>query len=289
MSAALTGLRAPAKINWFLHILGRRDDGRHRLQSVMQLVDLADDIDIEVDDSGRIERLGAPELGSDDLCLRAARALQAASGSKLGCRIMLTKNIPTGAGLGGGSSDAALVLMALNRLWQLDWPRADLMRLGLQLGADVPFFLNGGSAWAEGIGERLQSVTVEPCRLLLIKPSQSVSTAAAFAHPALRRDHPALAPRTHWSLADLWRDGANDMQDVACLLAPQLLLALELLRAHTRADAPQRMSGSGSAVFGVVEEGYAGMPALPSDWFGATVRTLPRHPHDDLLQPARAQ
>src|SRR6218665_2078888 len=153
---ALYDIAAPAKLNLFLHVTGRRDDGYHLLQSVFVLIDWSDRLHIERRDDGHLARhdLG-PALPADDLCLRAARLLQAESGTAFGADISIDKQVPWGAGMGGGSSDAAGTLLALNRLWGLDWPLARLLPLGLKLGADVPFFLGGENAWVEGIGEKL--------------------------------------------------------------------------------------------------------------------------------------
>ena len=276
---ALHDLPAPAKINWFLHITGRRADKLHTLQSVMQLLSLQDTLHIETTVHASISREGAPELGADDLCVRAARLLQSHAGVKHGCHIQLEKRIPAGAGLGGGSSDAATVLMALNQLWSCGLTRLQLQTLGLQLGADVPFFIFGESAFVQGIGEQLAPCTAPEATLVLIKPLQSVPTAAAYDHNALNRDTAALAHREAWSLEQL-ASARNDLQAVAELIAPEITLALELARSY--GQHMTRMSGSGSAVFSVCSAGDL-LPPVPHGWFTAHERTLAQHPLRDRL------
>ena len=162
---------APAKLNLFLHITGRRPDGYHLLQSVFMLIDWWDVLHFDVRTDGQLKRCDLTiALPEDDLCLRAARLLQAASGSRLGAVISIEKRIPAQAGMGGGSSDAATVLLALNRLWGLNWPLSRLLPLGLQLGADVPFFLRGRNAWVQGIGEQLTPLTLPAARFAVLKP-----------------------------------------------------------------------------------------------------------------------
>ena len=174
---SLFDVPAPAKLNLFLHIVGRRDDGYHLLQSVFVLIDWCDTLHFECRDDGRIARHDlTARLPDDDLCLRAARALQIESGTPLGADISIDKQLPWGAGMGGGSSDAASTLLALNQLWGLNWPRARLMALGLKLGADVPFFVGGNNAFVEGIGERLTPVPVAPEWLAVVKPAAGIET-----------------------------------------------------------------------------------------------------------------
>ncbi len=247
--APLLNLAAPAKINLFLHVVGRRPDGYHLLQSVFALVDWCDTIDLHPRSDGAIHRhdRGLP-LPADDLCLRAARLLQARSGTRLGCDIHMDKHLPWAAGLGGGSSDAATVLRGLNRLWDLGWSRAQLADLAIELGADVPFFVHGHNAWVEGVGEQVTPITlpdvVLDTPLWLIKPQASIPTPAIFGSPLLRRDTPAVA------LADFMAAplafGHNDLQPPAEAHAPEVSAALAAL--HT-AFGNARMSGSGSAVF----------------------------------------
>jgi len=188
---ALYDLPAPAKLNLFLHVVGRRPDGYHLLQSVFRLIDWCDTLHMERRADGRISRedLG-PTLPEDDLCTRAARALQAASGVTLGAHIAIDKQVPWGAGLGGGSSDAATTLIALNRLWGLNWPRSRLLELGLTLGADVPFFIGGRDAWVEGIGEQITPIPLPPASYAVLKPPVAVPTSAIFSSPLLTRATP---------------------------------------------------------------------------------------------------
>ncbi|MFM2440966.1 MAG: hypothetical protein RLZZ349_693, partial [Pseudomonadota bacterium] len=181
---------APAKINLFLHITGQRADGYHLLQTVFRLLDFYDTIQLKPTQDGAIKRVndiaGVPE--AQDLCVRAAKLLQQYSQSRLGVEIIVEKRIPMGGGLGGGSSDAATVLMALNRLWQLNLSRAELLSLGLQLGADVPFFIYGTNAWAEGVGEQLQTISLKEAYYLVLTPNVHVSTAQIFANKQLTKN-----------------------------------------------------------------------------------------------------
>lgn len=279
---ALYDLPAPAKINWFLHITGRRADGLHTLQSLMQLISLQDTLHIELTSAPTITREGAPELGDNDLCVRAARLLQAHAGIKTGCHIRLEKRIPTGAGLGGGSSDAATVLIALNRLWKITTDNLTLQKLALQLGADVPFFIFGQTAFAQGIGEQLLPASWPCVPLLIVKPSQGVPTASAYGHIALKRDSDTMeqpTPPALWTHAVLAQTTRNDMQPVAQLLAPEVTLALDI--ASSYGHTLTRMSGSGSAVFSMATAEAAQFghlpPVLPG-WFAAHANTLERHP-----------
>jgi len=192
--SALYDLPAPAKINQFLHIVGRRSDGYHLLQSVFVLIDWADTLHFEKRQDGRLARhdLG-PALPADDLCLRAALCLQQASGTTRGADISVLKQLPWGAGLGGGSSDAATTLLALNRLWGLNWPRARLAQLGLSLGADVPFFIGGHNAFVQGIGERLTPLALPRAGVAVVKPAAAIATRDIFEHPGLVRDTEAIS------------------------------------------------------------------------------------------------
>lgn len=248
--SALYDLPAPAKLNLFLHVVGRRPDGYHLLQSVFTLIDWCDTLHVERRSDGRISRedLG-PTLPDDDLCTRAARALQAASGVTLGAHIAIDKQVPWGAGLGGGSSDAATTLIALNRLWGLNWPRARLLELGLTLGADVPFFIGGRNAWVEGIGEQITPITLPPATYAVLKPPVAVPTSAIFSSPLLTRD----TPRTTMAvfLADPKSFGKNDLQASAEAYSPQIVDGLEILKQNFGLS---RMSGSGSAVFAPCED-----------------------------------
>ena len=246
MSAAKSVWPAPAKLNLFLHILGRRPDGYHELQTCFQFVDLCDEISIDVRTDGLIRRaVEIPNLPAEaDLCIRAARALQAASGATLGADISLTKRIPVGGGLGGGSSDAATCLLALNRLWGIHWPTERLAALGLKLGADVPVFLQGRVAWAEGVGERLTPLypplAPSEANYLILKPNVFVSTAAVFQDPELTRNS---APITiHGFLAS---GGRNDCLGVVRRRYPEVARALDWLSVFGSA----RLTGTGACVF----------------------------------------
>ncbi len=237
---------APAKLNLFLHIVGRRPDGYHELQTCFQFIDLCDDIHIGVRSDGAIRRLrGAAGVSSEeDLCVRAARALQAASGCALGATIDVVKRIPMGAGLGGGSSDAATCLVALNRLWGLNLPTARLAELGLKLGADVPVFVHGRAAWAEGVGERLTPLfppqAPPEVNYLILKPKVFVSTAEVFQDPELTRNS---APITIHGFLE--SGGRNDCLDVVRRRYPEVARALDWLSLF----GPARLTGTGACVF----------------------------------------
>lgn len=282
----LLDVAAPAKLNLFLHVTGRRADGYHLLQSVFVLIDWHDRLHFERRDDAALARhdRGAT-LPADDLCLRAARALQAASGTPFGADIHIDKHVPWGAGMGGGSSDAASTLLALNRLWGLHWPRARLAQIGLQLGADVPFFIGGHNAFVEGIGEQLTPLPVPPTWLAVVKPAASIETRAIFAHPLLVRDTEAvilagfLADTSGSVRRVLEGYGRNDLQPPAEACCADVVHASGLLRQRF---GNSRMTGSGSAVFaraGTGAEPIAAMPAdLPPGWVGRMCRSLERHP-----------
>ncbi|WP_281915248.1 4-(cytidine 5'-diphospho)-2-C-methyl-D-erythritol kinase [Caldimonas thermodepolymerans] len=289
---ALYDVPAPAKLNLFLHITGRRADGYHLLQSVFVPIDWCDTLHFERRGDGRIVRhdLGEP-LPEDDLCLRAARALQAASGTRLGADISILKEVPSGAGMGGGSSDAATVLIALNRLWGLGLNRAQLMRIGVTLGADVPFFLGTGPAWVEGIGEQLTPLALPAADYMVVKPPAHLPTREIFSSPLLVRDtKPAmisvfLAEATQCEArqggaAGLF--GRNDMQDAAQALCSDVGQAVELLEARFGHG---RMTGSGSAVFariGALEASDGEqLLELPAGWRARRCRSLESHPLRD--------
>ena len=233
---------APAKLNLFLHINGQRPDGYHELQTLFQLLDWGDELQITVNQNGHISRdcniEGIPE--ADDICVRAARLLQARCGVKQGAHIDLVKRIPMGAGLGGGSSDAATVLFALNQLWGCGLSRQQLADTGLELGADVPVFVHGHSALAEGRGEKLQAVELGQRFYLLIFPEINISTAEVFHHPLLKRD----SSRFDLSQARL-EPGRNECESVALEMYPELKKIVQGLSAWGQA----RMSGTGSTIY----------------------------------------
>jgi 4-diphosphocytidyl-2-C-methyl-D-erythritol kinase len=283
---ALYDVPAPAKLNFFLHVIGRRADGYHLLQSLFVLIDWCDTLHFERRDDGRLARhdLGEP-LPADDLCLRAARALQQASGTALGADLSIDKRLPSGAGMGGGSSDAASTLLALNRLWGLNWPRARLAEIGLAIGADVPFFIGGRNAFVEGIGERLTPLEVPVQWLAVVKPGTGIETRAIFTHPLLRRDtEPVilagfLADKSKAGVLAGTGYGRNDLQPPAEAVCPEVAQAAKVL---SERFGNSRMSGSGSAVFagaGTLEEPVAPIPAdLPPGWVSRMCRSLKQHP-----------
>jgi 4-diphosphocytidyl-2-C-methyl-D-erythritol kinase len=242
---SLYDVPAPAKLNLFLHITGRRSDGYHLLQSVFMLIDWHDSLHFDLRPDAQISRedLSTP-LPADDLVVRAARALQSASGSRLGAHIAIEKRIPAQAGLGGGSSDAASTLLALNRLWKTGFSVEQLMQIGLRLGADVPFFLGGRNAWVEGIGEKMTPIDLPDARFLVVKPDQGLQTNLIFLDPNLKRDTEAAI--ISGFAADVFSFGRNDLQSVAQSLCPGVSLALSWLESN---GLHGRMTGSGSAVF----------------------------------------
>jgi 4-diphosphocytidyl-2-C-methyl-D-erythritol kinase len=276
---------APAKLNLFLHILGRRPDGYHELQTCFQFVDLCDEIRIEVRADGQIRRaVEIPGLPAEaDLCIRAAKALQSASGAILGADISLAKKIPVGGGLGGGSSDAATCLIALNQLWGVHWPREKLAAVGLKLGADVPVFVHGRVAWAEGVGERLTPLypPLAPmeANYLILKPNVFVSTAEVFQDPELTRNS---APITiHGFLAS---GGRNDCLGVVRRRYPEVAHALDWLSVFGSA----RLTGTGACVFLACEnEDLAQeiMRKVPPEFEGFLARGLNDSPLLEGLRP----
>lgn len=285
----LLDVPAPAKLNLFLHVVGRRDDGYHLLQSAFTLIDWADRLHFDWRQDGRISREdlgnGLP-LPQDDLTVRAARLLQQHTGCSHGVHIGLQKEIPSQAGLGGGSSDAASTLLALNQLWQLGLSTEALSTLGLKLGADVPFFIGGQNAWVEGIGESLTPLSLPPARYLVLKPPTGLSTPAIFRHPDLKRDRKRAIiedfvangsiggqPKKNASDGVLWL-GTNDLQAVACELCPDVAVGLEWFR-HNGLEG--RMTGSGSALFAPVTDDVD-TTTLPSDWISRHCNNLRVHP-----------
>jgi 4-diphosphocytidyl-2-C-methyl-D-erythritol kinase len=286
---ALYDVPAPAKLNLFLHIVGRRADGYHLLQSPFVLIDWADSLHFELRSDTLLLRhdLG-PALPADDLCLRAARALQAASGTKLGADISITKHLPWGAGMGGGSSDAASTLLALNRLWGLNWPRAELAKLGLKLGADVPFFIGGDNAFVEGIGEKLTPLLCPVMQFAVVKPAASLATKEIFEHPTLVRDSvPVIVEGSReeagkFGLPPAWQEGfgKNNLQGPAEHRCAEVALAARWLESKF---GNSRMTGSGSAVFSraaTFESPSAtfSVEELPPGWVGRMCRSLVQHP-----------
>ncbi|WP_448506994.1 4-(cytidine 5'-diphospho)-2-C-methyl-D-erythritol kinase [Immundisolibacter sp.] len=265
---------APAKINLFLHILGRRADGYHLLQTVFQFVDLHDELRFTPRRDGHI-RLLTPLPGvppQQDLCVRAAQALRAHTGCRLGVDIDLTKHIPMGGGLGGGSSDAATTLLALSRLWALDVPRTELAAIGLALGADVPVFVGGHAAWAEGIGERLTPIDLDEPWYLIVDPGVAVATATVFGHPKLTRHTPPIT-------ISGFRSGptGNDCLTVVRELYPGIDAAYRWLAGFGQAH----LSGTGGCLFAHFDSKQAADAALvqlPAPWRGWVARGMNRHP-----------
>ena len=246
----LYDLPAPAKLNLFLHVVGRRADGYHLLQTVFQLISLADSLNIDTRADGRIVRETDMQgvAHDDDLVVRAARLLQQATGARLGAHIQVTQRIPSGAGLGGGSSDAATVLIALNRLWQTGLSRSELMRLGLELGADVPVFILGQNSFAEGVGELLTPVELPQQAYLVIQPAQGVPTQGVFQDPDLTRDTEPVKIMDFSGRQTIIRlgFGHNDLQPVVLNRYPVVRQAFDWLE---KAGFSARMTGSGSCFF----------------------------------------
>ena len=275
---ALYDVPAPAKLNLFLHITGRRPDGYHLLQSVFMLVDWCDTLHFETRSDGRISRedsgISLPEA---DLVVRAARALQQAGGSPAGAHIRLEKRIPVQAGMGGGSSDAASTLLALNRLWQLGLPLARLEQIGLTLGSDVPFFLRGRNAWVEGTGEQIAPVELPAARFAVVKPPAGLDTGLIFQDPLLKRDSaPVIISGFAANPAGSFPFGFghNDLQPVAQRLCPEVSQALEWLEQQ---GMQARMTGSGSAVFAQMPRQLRLLPA-PAGWQARECGNLAAHP-----------
>jgi 4-diphosphocytidyl-2-C-methyl-D-erythritol kinase len=281
MSRLFLAVPAPAKLNLFLHVIGQRADGYHELQSVFVPLDLADLLDFERRDDGRIERTG-DVIGdiASDLAVRAALLLQQASGTHFGATIHVEKRIPPGSGMGGGSSDAATALIALNRLWALDWPRPRLSELAVRLGADVPFFLGAGPAFVEGIGERLTPLALAPRHYAVVHPQVAVSTREIFTDPGLTRDTKATIIAAFSAAQDESPErlfGANDLEVVVRRRHPVVDCAVR----HLQGFGLARMTGSGSAVFMPATDANhaaAAIENLPAGWQGWVVRSLAEHP-----------
>lgn len=278
MTPAFEWFPAPGKLNLFLHVLGRRDDGMHELQTVFRMIERQDRVGIHIRADGEI-RCDPPLPGvapEDDLCVRAARLLKTATGTALGADLRVEKNLPLGGGLGGGSSDAATVLLVLNRLWRTDLSRKALMQLGLGLGADVPLFVFGQNALGEGLGERLTALPLPIAWYLVLVPPVSVATASIFSDNALTRNTKELR------IPPFFRGlGRNDLEAVAVRRHPEIGTHLEWLRRH-RSEA--RMTGSGACVFAEFESGEearALLAELPGSMQGFVARGLEHHPLHD--------
>lgn len=280
---------APAKINLFLHITGQRDDGYHLLQTVFRLLDYYDTIYLKTTPGSTIKRVndvpGVPE--AQDLCVRAALLLQKHTGCQLGAEILVDKKIPMGGGLGGGSSDAATVLLALNQRWQLKLPREELLTLGLQLGADVPFFIFGSNAWAEGVGEQLQALTLRDAHYVVLTPKVHVSTAQIFANKQLTKDSIPKTIAAFSGIAQLSTENSagknihdefkNDLEKVVCSIYPEVKACLDWLKQFGDA----RMSGSGASVFLEVTDAETAnriYQQKPEAYFGFVAKGLNQHP-----------
>lgn len=262
---------APAKLNLFLHINGRRSDGYHELQTLFQFVDCCDQLDFRVTDTPELilhSDMSNVVADCDNLILRAAKSLQQSTGYRGGAEIWLDKRLPMGGGLGGGSSDAATTLVALNHLWNTQLSHDELAAIGLKLGADIPVFIHGFAAFAEGVGERLQTVNPAELWYLIIAPDAHVSTAAVFQDPQLPRNTPKLGIDT--LLSQPWR---NDCQELVVSKYPQVAKALGWLLEY----APSRMTGTGACVFGEFssqQQALAALAKLPSDMQGFVAKGM---------------
>ena len=261
---------APAKLNLFLHVTGRRPDGYHELQTVFQLIDLCDSVAVTVRDDPMIERPeGAAGVPAEaDLVVRAARSLQAACGTALGATLRVRKRIPMGGGLGGGSSDAATTLLALNQLWDCRLGIEELARLGLPLGADVPVFVKGFSAWAEGVGERLMPLELPQRWYVIIHPGVGVSTREVFQSPELTRNSPLITIRAFFEAG-----GRNDCEPVVRARYPEVAAALDWLSRY----APARLTGTGSCIFASCASAIEAeriAARVPDEWMSFVARGL---------------
>ncbi|MBS0293742.1 MAG: 4-(cytidine 5'-diphospho)-2-C-methyl-D-erythritol kinase [Proteobacteria bacterium] len=277
---ALYDVPAPAKLNLFLHVTGRRPDGFHLLQSVFMLIDWCDTLHFELRSDGLITREDLTQpLPEDDLVLRAARALRAASGCHLGAHIGVHKRVPAQAGMGGGSSDAASTLLALNRLWRLKLPRARLHQIGLTLGADVPFFLCGKNSWVEGIGDIIRPLDFEhqlpDASFVVVKPEAGLDTKSIFSHPALKRNSGCATIQGF--AATPYQFGGNDLQPVAQTLCPEIGQAIAWLESK---GLQGRMTGSGSAVFAQATQAID-LHGAPAAWQVKMCENLKLHPLSD--------
>lgn len=280
MNAPLNSFAAPAKLNLMLRIVGRRADGYHLLQTVFRFIDYGDTLDFRLRADGVIARTNEVSgiAADDDLCVRAARLLQRESGIMLGADITLHKRLPAGGGLGGGSSDAATTLLALNRLWQLDLPRSRLLEMALKLGADVPVFVFGDNAFAEGVGEQLTAIALPAAWYVVLTPPVAVSTARIFSHPELKRDSKTITIQSF----SVERAG-NDLEPLVCREYPEVARHLAWLAQF----APAMMTGSGACVFAsfATEDAARGVLAqLPGTMTGFVAQGLRRHPLHDLAR-----
>ena len=283
MSNTLLHCPAPAKLNLFLHITGRRADGYHLLQTAFQLIDRCDTLDVRRRDDGVIQRTNWIEgvAEENDLIIRAAHLLKTHTQSQFGADLTLHKILPMGGGLGGGSSDAATTLIALNHLWQCGLNRTELMALGLQLGADVPFFLFGRNAFAEGVGEKLQEIASSSAWFVVIEPGVQVPTPAIFSAKELTRDTKPIRITDFSSTAKIrWK---NDLQTVACSLYPEVEAAIHWLK--TFGDA--KMTGSGACVFCAFPDEKSAenvLKQIPDVWTSWKAKALGEHPMHHLVQ-----
>ncbi|HVK55750.1 MAG TPA: 4-(cytidine 5'-diphospho)-2-C-methyl-D-erythritol kinase [Burkholderiales bacterium] len=276
---------APAKLNLFLHVVGQRADGYHFLQTAFRLLDLGDVLRFRVRRDGVINRVnsldGVPsEL---DLTVRAARALQSATGVTLGADIELEKYLPMGGGVGGGSSDAATTLLALNHLWETGLSRRKLMEIGLGLGADVPVFIYGRSSFAEGVGERLQAIELPPAWYVVLTPSVAISTREIFTDPELTRDTKPIKLAAFSAGQEAFVNERNDLEPIALKRYPEVALHLEWLRQF----GPARMTGSGSSVFcafATKASAHQAFDQLPSGMRGFIAAGCDRHPLFGLVE-----
>lgn len=265
---------APAKLNLFLHVVGRRSDGYHLLQTLFQFLDYTDELEFQVRKDGilTLSRNYGGIPVDEDLVKRAARHLQQAAGVKLGADIRVLKRLPVGGGIGGGSSNAATTLVALNSLWRAGLPTPALAQIGLELGADIPVFIHGHAAWAEGVGERLTPVDPPRPWYLVVSPGFSVATAKIFNTPDLTRNTPAITIRDF-----LGGKGRNDCEPVVRELYPQIGKMLDWLERR----APSRMTGTGGCVFARFssrEEAVRVLDTLPAPWSGFVARGLNQSP-----------
>lgn len=274
---------APAKLNLFLHVVGRRPDGYHLLQTLFRFISLHDTLHFSLREDGEVHRTNIIEDVAEDhdLCVRAARLLQSETGCRSGVDITVEKHIPMGGGLGGGSSDAATTLIALNRLWALGLSRERLMRIGLRLGADVPVFIFGENSFAEGVGEKLQAYSLPEAWYVVLFPSVHVPTAQIFAHPELTRDTVSITMRALESQQKL--PLRNDLQSVVCAMYPEVAHYLASLGSFGGA----KMTGSGACVFAEFasqSEAEAVLQKLSQGMRGIVAQGLTKHPlHDWVL------